>query len=208
MHAFRSEELHRMKNDLGRVLARGLRSCEPDDLACDTVQAVTVRVDNLAACLFPSGRAAELRAVSRKEMLRDWWRERALASELGQAVAVLTRFARTGEAPTTPIAEQGELVVDAAFGAALAKTVHHHEDDRLDAALGTEGLLAATLVDVVLAARTRSHLALEQDVSLPGLAALTGRAVETIRFQMGVTHRVTWVTAARARAWLANLPPT
>jgi hypothetical protein len=83
--------------------------------------------------------------------------------------------------------------------------VSDHDLDRLDPALGAEGPLAATLVDVVLAARTRTHLALEQDVSLPGLAALTGKTVEAIRFQMGVTQRVTWVAASQARAWLATL---
>ena len=196
------------KRELVRSLGRGLRSCDPEELACDTVQAVSLQIDNLAARLFPPARAAEMRAVSRRERLRGFARDRALDCELGQAVVALMHFARAGEVPAVPVSQHATMVVEAAFGAALASAVNDHEVDRLDATLGAEGPLAATLVDVVLAARTRTHLTLEQDVSLPGLAALTGKAVETIRFQMGVGHRVTWVAAAQARVWLATLPST
>jgi hypothetical protein len=182
-----------------------LTMIDPDTLARDAVEAVLVQLERSATHLFPPGRAAQLRAVSEQERQTRHWREQALTSELGRAVSSLVRFAQTGSGHGGVLALETP-VVEAAFRSAITEEAFDFEDEHLAGAVRPQGDLAAVLVNVVLAARTRVRLQMGEAVSVPGLAALVGVDMREVRRGLRVDAARGWLPAAEASAWLATRP--
>ncbi|MEJ7735012.1 MAG: hypothetical protein WKG00_38210 [Polyangiaceae bacterium] len=182
-----------------------LTMIDPDTLARDAVEAVLLQLERSATHLFPPGRAAQLRAVSEEERRTRRWREQALSSELGRAVASLVRFAQTGDGQASAPALETPIF-EAAFRSAITDDAYAFDDEHLTRALRPQGDLAAVLVNVVLAARTRIHLERSEAVSVPGLAALLGVDMREVRRALRLGATQGWVPADVASAWLATRP--